>query len=239
MNDKRLFLRLPSDNKVKVILKEKEGAVLKGFLINFSEDGVCIELEKNNLKLGSKAEIEFNIDGVLLRINSELKWLKNGKFGFNYLSDVHNAFKNIVRKFYENTGKGFFLIEVTAYLKDINLYGTGYFSRYFEWQGVAREEYFLTVKNADQIMSSGLKLITKSAWIDYVNHCYVFDKITLKIQNRNIKKFSFEMLFTYFNSRTKRIIAYAGQTLVFADAKGKLVQIPQPILDVISKHKVT
>lgn len=138
----------------------------------------------------------------------------------------------------DNKESNFFSMEVTAYLKDVNIYGTGYFSRYFEWQGMAREEYFMTVENYEEVMRSGIKLITKKAWIDYIAHCYVFDKITLKIQNKNIRKFSFEMLFTYINTKTQQIIAQGGQTLVFMDHNSKLIKIPNPILNVIAKHKI-
>lgn len=140
--------------------------------------------------------------------------------------------------FSEENKSSVFSTEIIAYLKDINIYGTVYFSRYFEWQGIAREEYFMTVSNYQSLMQDGTRLITKKAWNDYINHCLVFDKVLICIQNTNIKKFSFEMLFTFYNSSSKEIISKGGQTLVFSDSLGRLIKIPQPILDVILKHQL-
>ena len=102
---------------------------------------------------------------------------------------------------------------------------------------MAREEYFMTVKGHEDIMSAGIKMITKRAWVDYKNHSTVFDHIIIKIQNKNIKKFSFEMVFTYFQKNTGKSIATGGQVLVFTNHVGKLIPVPKQILDVILKHR--
>ena len=128
-----------------------------------------------------------------------------------------------------------FLFDVTVYLKDTNMFGTSYFSRYFEWQGMVREEYYMKVKDGDKILEAGIKLVTKKAWIEYLKETHVFDKITIMLQNSNIRKYSFDMLFTYFNS-TKDIIAIGGQTITFLNKENKLTKIPQQILDLISCH---
>ncbi len=176
-----------------------------------------------------------------MKILVQPKWIEKVsnkyKYGLLYLSDKESGYHSKVRNLYEKEGHGYFLFEVTVYLKDVNIFGTGYFSRYFDWQGMAREEYFMTVENYEKIMSAGIKMITKRAWVDYENHSTVFDHIIMKIQNRNIKKFSFEMIFTYFRKDTGKLIATGGQILVFADHAGKLIPIPQDILDVVLKHK--
>jgi len=41
----------------------------------------------------------------------------------------------------------YFSYELTVYLKDVNMFGGVYFSRYFEWQGMCREAYYLQVKD--------------------------------------------------------------------------------------------
>jgi enediyne core biosynthesis thioesterase len=159
-------------------------------------------------------------------------------YGVHLTSDHMNEYKDKVRGLYEGNKSGYFLFEVTVYLKDVNIFGTGYFSRYFDWQGMAREEYFMTVQNYDKLLSSGINLITKKAWIEYKNHCRIFDHLILKIQNKDIRKFSFEMNFTYYHKTAGTMIASAGQILVFTDHQGKLIPIPDPILDVILKHQV-
>jgi acyl-CoA thioesterase FadM len=128
-----------------------------------------------------------------------------------------------------------FYYEIPVLLKDTNLYSTAYFSRYFEWQGVCRELYFTTVENFQEVMGSGIELITKKAWVDYIKQIFVFDIILVKVQNANIKRCSFDMIFTFINKRTKEIVAKGGQTLTFAVNK-KIVRIPDGIVNVIKKH---
>lgn len=129
-----------------------------------------------------------------------------------------------------------FYHEFIVTLKDVNMYGTVYFSRYFEWQGIARELYFATAENFQQIMS-GMLLITKYAWNDYIKHIHVFDHLVVKVQNRNIKRCSYEVIFTFFNKRTNEIVARAGQTICFADIKtGKIVKLPDQIVQGASKN---
>ncbi len=129
-----------------------------------------------------------------------------------------------------------FYYEFVVTLKDVNLYGTVYFARYFEWQGVARELYFATAENSQQILSGAL-LITKYAWNDYIKHIHVFDQIVVKIQNRNIKRCSYEVIFTFFNKKTNEVVARGGQTICFADLKtGKIIKLPEAIAKGASKN---
>jgi enediyne biosynthesis thioesterase len=120
-------------------------------------------------------------------------------------------------------------------LKDVNLYGTVYFARYFEWQGVSRELYLMTVDNFHEVLS-GITMVTKFAWNDYKKQIFPFDEVLVRIQNRNIKKSSFEMIFTYFNKKSGEIFSVGGETLIFVDNKGSILRIPEGIKKVISKH---
>jgi acyl-CoA thioesterase FadM len=132
-----------------------------------------------------------------------------------------------------------FIFELTVYLKDTNIFGNVYFSRYFEWQGMAREAYFQTIKDHRRLLFSGMKLITRKASIVYENECTAFDDIVIKIQNRDIKRYSFIMVFTFFDKKTDRVIARGEQMLGFADPSGNLIMVPKEILDVINKQKVS
>ena len=125
--------------------------------------------------------------------------------------------------------------EFIVTLKDVNMYGTVYFARYFEWQGVCRELYFTTVEGWQGILKD-IALVTKYAWNDYKKQIHVFDQIVVKVQNRKIKKGSFEMMFTYINKRTNEIVSVGGETLVFMNSNGRIVGIPDGIIKVIQKH---
>lgn len=241
MNEKRLFSRINLRNKININIILSNKSLFNGELRNINYDSLCVVVDNcDNFELNQRVVVELKLLENTIRINAFV--FRKDKISccliLQHVSDIQSSFKLVVKEVYEIEKRGFFLTEVTAYLKDINIYGTGYFSRYFEWQGIAREEYFLTLKNADELMKSGVKLITRKAWNDYINHCFVFDKISIKIQNTNIKKYSFEMVFTFFNSSNKKIISTGGQLIAFADPSGKLMKIPQPIIDVITNHQL-
>jgi len=120
-------------------------------------------------------------------------------------------------------------------LKDVNMYGTAYFARYFEWQGICRELYFITVPNFQEILRD-VVLVTKYAWNDYRKQIHVFDHLLVKVQNRSIKRSSFEMMFTYINKKTNEVVSVGGETLIFMNSKGNIVRIPEGIIQVIKKH---
>jgi len=240
--EKRLFSRLQINSLVSWRLG---GEVIehKGIIVDLSEIGFSfLSDDYMDSKKGAIIELDLNIDDEIIKVLGKLRWVQKEKEGFRYgvllISDKKNKYKPKIRTFYEAKKVGYFIFELTVYLKDVNLFGTGYFSRYFDWQGMAREEYFMTVRNYKEVMSSGIKLITKKAWVDYQNHCFAFDRLVMKIQNKNIKKFSFEMIFTYFNKHSGELVASGGQILVFSDNQGKLIPIPDSILEVISKHQL-
>lgn len=241
MIEKRLFSRLKADFTVKFHLND-ETVDYKGIIINLSEDGFSFILNQLiNFKKEEIIKLELNFKGTIIKVSGELKWAQESKeqyhYGVRIAANDNSQYRIKVRNLYESQEVGYFIFDTVVYLKDVNIYGTAYFSRYFDWQGMAREQYFMTVKDYQSIMTSGIKLITRRAWVDYENHCGVFDNLIIKIQNKNIKKVSFEMLFTYFNKHTGKLIATGGQVLVFSDSADKLTPIPGLILDVILKHQ--
>ncbi|MBI4356089.1 MAG: acyl-CoA thioesterase [Candidatus Omnitrophica bacterium] len=122
-----------------------------------------------------------------------------------------------------------FVYDRRVYLTDTNLEGNVYFSRYFDWQGVAREEYFrVAVPDHMQILQSGYKLITVNAWMSYKREATLFDEIRIAIKTKNFTHTSFDMLFAFMNKKANDIIAFGGQKLAFAQ-NGKLVSIPPTI----------
>ena len=123
---------------------------------------------------------------------------------------------------------GSFNYEFIVTLKDVNMYGTAYFSRYFEWQGICRELYFMTLNNYQEVLK-GVILVTKYAWNDYRKPVYAFDQILIKVQIRNIKKSSYEVIFTLINKKTSEIVSVGGETIVYMDNKGHILRIPEAV----------
>jgi len=131
--------------------------------------------------------------------------------------------------------KDIFNYELTVTLKDINMYGTVYFARYFEWQGVCRELYFTTLENYQAVFND-IALVTKYAWNDYKKQIHVFDQILIRVQNRNIKKTSFEMMFTYIDKKSGDVVSVGGETLIFMDKNGIILRIPDRITKELNKN---
>lgn len=129
----------------------------------------------------------------------------------------------------KDTGREFSFYK-RVFLTDTNAEGNVYFARYFDWQGMAREDFFRqAVPDHMKVMASGTKLITVHAWIKYEQETKLFDEIVIKIRTVSLKKMSMELDFVYFNSRTKSIVAIGGQKLAFSDKDGKLIPIPPSI----------
>jgi len=74
--------------------------------------------------------------------------------------------------------------------------------------------------------------------MEYMAGVHVFDTILIKVQNKNIKKCSFNMVFTMTNMKTKELVGMAEQLITFSDKEGKVVRFPQGILEVISQHEI-
>lgn len=240
MIEKRLFERINLNIESKIVTDESKAYVVK--ILDLCENGLTLYSESLlNIDRNKDILINIYIDGELYNIFGKLKWEKKyrdgNRYGFIIKPNKGSLFSEKIKRLAEQRNKGYFLFEVTVYLKDVNVFGTGYFSRYFDWQGMAREEYFVSVPNYQEIILAGIKLITKKAWIEYFNHCTPFQKLLIKIQNKNIKRYSFEMIFTYIDINTSQLIAIGGQVLVFADSSGKLIKIPNKILEVIQKHQ--
>ncbi len=123
-----------------------------------------------------------------------------------------------------------FIFHKRAYLKDTNAEGNVYFSRYFEWMGEAREDFFRqAVHDHQEILQSGTRLITVHSWMKNEQASYVFDEIVISIQTTSLKKMSMELGFTLTHKATGQVIAVGGQKLAFADREGRLILIPPSI----------
>jgi len=123
-----------------------------------------------------------------------------------------------------------FIFEKTVYLTDTNAEGNTYFSRYFDWQGMAREEFVRTnVPGLVAILQLGVKMITVEAYLHFIQETFLYDEILIDVKTSNIKKASLDLIFTYTSKKTNQLIAKGRQKLAFADATGKLIPIPEEI----------
>lgn len=133
-----------------------------------------------------------------------------------------------------------FIYRTKARLGDVNVFGTVYFARYFDWQGESREEFFQLVPGHERLMTSGLVLVTKNASIEYKQSIRLFDEIILEVTTDNVKKLSFELVFRYYikrlinDAKTRGLAAVAREKICFIKTseitgKPEVVPVPEPV----------
>lgn len=119
-----------------------------------------------------------------------------------------------------------FLFEKRVYLTDTNAEGNTYFARYFEWQGMAREEFFRQVISDPKKFLQNVKVLTLEASLEFKNETRMFDEVIIKIKPTNPKITTFDLKTTFINKNTKQLIAEGKQKLGFTDIKGNIIPIP-------------
>jgi len=90
-----------------------------------------------------------------------------------------------------------FVFSITVYLTDTNAFGNVFFSKYVEWQGMAREAFFREIMpNSNYILETGTRLITKKAAIDYKHELYLYDDVEIGLKVGAVKQASSDLIFT-------------------------------------------
>lgn len=118
-------------------------------------------------------------------------------------------------------------IKFTTYLKDSNASGNTYFARYFDWQGMLREDW--CVKCIDsKLMSEHGALLTKEAHNTYIKETFPFDEVTGVLQVLRYNAASLTLGFEFFSK--DELVAKGGQTIILAK-DGKVKRFPKEILN--------
>jgi len=127
-----------------------------------------------------------------------------------------------------------FVFEKTVYLSDTNALGNVYFAKYFEWMGMAREEFFRQIvpNSTGFFENRGVKLITVNASIEYKSETKLYDQVVIKMRIGNVRKASYDVHFVYENKDSRKLICEGRQTIAFADSSGKLIPIPEELKSV-------
>jgi acyl-CoA thioesterase FadM len=120
-----------------------------------------------------------------------------------------------------------FIFNKTLYLTDTNALGNAYFARYFDWQGMAREEFMRRIiPDPIAFFRSGMKIFTINASMEYKAELGLYDEIEIEVKTSNIKRASFELNFSFTNKNTSALIAVGSQRLAFVGPDGRIVPIP-------------
>jgi len=127
-----------------------------------------------------------------------------------------------------------FIFTKRVYLSDIHLQGGVYFARFFDWQGMAREEFFrVAVPIQETFFSAGYQLLTVEAAIEYKSPARLYDEIEISISIKWLKRASAELRFTFTHREIGTLIAVGRQVIACADQNGKVIAAPQGIKDLL------
>jgi len=148
---------------------------------------------------------------------------------------IFNA-SNLSFKFSDNLTKTY-TTNIETFLKEINMFGTIYFTHHFEWQSICREKFwFECIDNESQ--KSNLILITKEAYINYIGQTYPLQKITAYLNTFKIKNASASILLTFKDTITKKIVSQGFQTIAFSDLAKQIIKIPEKIKERLYKYSI-
>lgn len=154
---------------------------------------------------------------------------QTNRYGARLLSTVRQ--EQDLRKEFAHITKTF-VFERTAFLPDTNAEGNVYFSRFFDWQGEAREAYLkqgISPEEYRALLVSKTMMVTMNAAMEYLKMLRLFDTIYVRMTTRNIRRASLELAFAFFNGRTGELVGRGSQQLTFQDRKGRIIPVPPPI----------
>jgi YbgC/YbaW family acyl-CoA thioester hydrolase len=126
-----------------------------------------------------------------------------------------------------------FVYQKKVYLKDVNPFGSVYFSKFFEWQGDAREEFYSQFSPLK--ISDNLLIATLSASVNFKKEARLFDTILIEVWIKRMTKATIELNFLYKKEKTGEIIATGKQKVAFVNNAGKVIPIPTEIREVGKK----
>lgn len=118
--------------------------------------------------------------------------------------------------------------QTTVTLGDTDHTRAVYFTRFFEWQGVVRELWVMqAVAHSARHLHEGLVLITRSASCDYHRKLKLFDPVVCRMQIRNLRLASSDLVFRFHHAATGELHAEGLQRVAFAGPDGRLRRMPE------------
>lgn len=122
----------------------------------------------------------------------------------------------------------YFEFVTTATIEDTDFTQSVYFAHFFRIQGQTRELWVhQAVRNSQQLLRDGLLLTTRSASCDFRRHFRLFDTIACRMQIRQLRKASAELVFRFHHAVSGELHAEGAQRVAFADPTGRVCKMPE------------
>ncbi len=115
----------------------------------------------------------------------------------------------------------------TVTIGDTNLLQHMYFVQFFTLQGITRDLWVKeVVQGGLESIQQGLVLITRSAQCEYKKDFFLYDRVLIQMQIRNIRGASVELVFKFYNEDTMELHAEGTNEIVFANSNHRICRIP-------------
>jgi acyl-CoA thioesterase FadM len=116
----------------------------------------------------------------------------------------------------------------TVTIGDTNLLQHMFFVNFFTLQGITRDLWLKeAVQGGVDSIKNGLALITKNAQCEYKKDFYLYDKVLVRMQIRNMRGASVELVFKFYNEDTMELHAEGTNEIVFANSSHRVCRIPE------------
>lgn len=134
----------------------------------------------------------------------------------------------------------YFSFERTVLLRHTNMMGNTYFANYIIWQGEARESCLMMHPNFAEEMqkNQNIAMITHSVYHRFIQETTFGDIIEIRVSAKEIKRYSFTMVFRFYNKKTSAFLGEGWQKITFINRKAKeLSPIPSFIREIALRAK--
>lgn len=127
-------------------------------------------------------------------------------------------------------------LELQVRYKETDKMGRVYHSNYFVWLDMARTEFLREAGISYKKMEAeGVYFVVVETNCKYKNSLGFDDNVLIDTWLKEIKKASVEFAYQIFNKDNNQLIAEAYTKLAAVTPEGKVILIPQKILDLLKK----
>ena len=136
--------------------------------------------------------------------------------------------------------KNKFVFEKQVLIKQTNVLGNTYFANYIEWEGEAREKFFLSHPEATEFLKahSNILMVTHSLFHRFHSNSYFGDVVRIELTTRNILDYSLVIVFRHSKHVKNILVGEGWQKICFFDkTANRPCPIPRIFLDLAESVK--
>jgi acyl-CoA thioesterase FadM len=123
--------------------------------------------------------------------------------------------------------------KIRVFFKHTDYYGYVHPYNYLEWMSYVREAYFQDlVPNCLELCQKDIKMVTMLAEYKRVGDAIFGDCIYVEIHSENVRRISFDVIFSFFKTSERKKLGEGRQRLTFISA---MTGHPEKIPDELKK----